>query len=386
MRDLTYLLCCVFVFSFLYSCSEKETTTTLETINIDYNNEVNVENSLTTNYFKSRKLIKLETTKESLISNISRLIVFDNYYFIFDQDTKSIYKFNEFGKYISKINRIGKGPGQYLKISDFTIDTKEKQIILLSNTPNDLMYFDLDFNFIKQTKNTEYYSYISTDQSSMYLINSLAKYDGNYISINHGDKHNEFLPVESFIKDKVFYSQRPNIIKSDHIYFFKVYDNIVYEVAENNVLPKYQIEFGEKAVGQNLIEENELMNIFQICSKEGLICRINDFREGDHYLTFGMWPFNKIVIYNKKEKIGQLFSTFYDPVTGLYLSEIIGYDGIGDDMMFLVRPEQFINNVLNNKNKEELVQDKLYASYKEIANSLTPSDNPILMVYSLNDN
>jgi hypothetical protein len=96
-----------------------------------------------------------------------------------------------------------------------------------------------------------------------------------------------------------------------------------------------------------------------------------------------MWPFNKIVIYNKKEKIGKLFSKFYDPETGLYLSNIIAYDGTGDEMIFIVPPSLFINNVLYFKNAKKMAKDTTYIKYKEIATTLTDNDNPILMVYSL---
>jgi len=383
MKIIINVLCCIFIISIISGCSEKKMETTTEIIKIDYKNEISSDSSLTTNYFKNRRLIKLETNDESLISTINRLIVFENNYFIFDENTQSIYKFNKVGKYISKIHRIGHGPGEYVNIIDFTIDIKKKQIIVLSNKPNALIYFDLDFNFLKQIKNkkAEYYKYISIDQSSIYLTNLLD--NGNYVSINSGSNHSEFLPIENFIKKKRSYSLHPNIIKSDYTYFFKVYDNIVYELIDNSVLPKYQIEFGDNTIKKSFIEENELRTIIQTCFEKKLIYRITDFRECNNYLTFGMGTGHKIVIYSKKEKISELFSHFYDPETGLYLSKIIGYDGPGDKMMFIVRARSFIGSVLHNKNADKLKQNKTYTQYKEIANKLTPTDNPILMIYSL---
>jgi|WetSurMetagenome_2_1015567.scaffolds.fasta_scaffold17247_5 hypothetical protein len=372
----------IIVFSFL-SCSNSHQTIPITEIIIDSKNEVDISRSLTTEYFKSRKLVKLETTDESLITLINRLIVYDNKYYIFDQQNKSIFVFDESGKYISKIHNIGKGPGEYIQLTDFTIDTKNKQIILLCDIPSCLIYYDLNGKYLNQKKNEKLIKYISAGQNSIFFVNFLITYNENYIGIQNESKYSEFLPVEDYIKNKDFYSFHPNIIRSDYTYFLKVYDDLVYELSDDNVVPKYQIVFGGKAIDKNIIKENELEKILEISSKEKLICRINDFRECDNYLMFGMYPYNKIAIYNKNEKVCRLFSGFYDPETGLYLSGYIAYDGPGDEMMFIVDPTSFVSNVLHIRKSKEAAQNKTYIRFKEEAEKLTDTDNPILMVYTL---
>lgn len=383
MRKIIFSSCFVtIVFSFL-SCSDNKPALPITEIIIDSKNEVDISRSLTTDYFKSRRLVKLETTDESLITRINRLIVYDNKYYIFDQQNKSVFIFDESGKYISKINNIGKGPGEYIQLTDFTIDTKNKQIILLCDIPSCLIYYDLDGKYLNQKKNEKLIHYISAGQNSIFFVNFLITYNENYIVIQNGSKYSEFLPVEDYIKNKDFYSIHPNIIRSDYTYFFKVYDNLVYELTDDNVVPKYKILFGNKAVDRSIINDNQLEKIMDISSKEDLICRIDEFRECENYLTFGMYPYSKIVIYNKNEKVCRLFSEFYDPETGLYLYSNIAHDGPGDEMMFLVDPTSFVTNVLHIKNPKEAAQNKTYIRFKEEAEKLKDTDNPVLMVYTL---
>jgi len=372
-------VCLVIISSFFLGCTNNKPDPPITEVIIDPKNEVAISQSLTTDYFRSRKLVRLETTNESLIAQINRLIVYENRYFIFDHQNKSIFIFDESGKYISKINSIGKGPGEYIQLSDFTIDVKNQRIVLLCDIPSCLIYYDINGQFLDQEKNSNLKRYIAADQDVLFFVNHFE----NYIGIRSGGKYSEFLKIEDYVINKEFYSFHPNIIRSNHTYFFKVYDNLVYELTDDNVLPAYKMLFEKKAVDKSLLLENELEEIVEICSKEEMICRISDFRECNGYLTFTMWPYRKIAIYNKKEKTCRLFSEFYDPETGLYLSGLIAHDGPGDEMIFEIDPMSFITNVLHIKDTNEMAQNETYIKYKEEAEKLNLADNPVLMVYSL---
>jgi hypothetical protein len=138
-----------------------------------------------------------------------------------------------------------------------------------------------------------------------------------------------------------------------------------------------------KSVDKSFIEKNDMEKIIMTSIENNWICRINDFRECDNFITFGLWPFTRIVIYDKQKKTSTLFSKFHDPEIGLYLSEMIGHDGDGSDMIFIVNPALFKNNVLNIKNMEVAVKNETYLKYKKVAENLAEIDNPILMVYSM---
>lgn len=83
-------------------------------------------------YFKSVQTIILETTDESLIGSINELQVFDGFIYILDRSiTKSLFVFDQGGRFVRKIGRSGNGPGEHIQLSDFTLDTENGFIFVL---------------------------------------------------------------------------------------------------------------------------------------------------------------------------------------------------------------------------------------------------------------
>lgn len=78
----------------------------------------------------SIRFIKLETTKECLITDIRSLIFHKNELIVCDNRNNEIYFFNRAGKYLRKISKKGSGPGEYLSISICLFD-QEKEIFTI---------------------------------------------------------------------------------------------------------------------------------------------------------------------------------------------------------------------------------------------------------------
>lgn len=155
-----------------------------------------------------------------------------------------------------------------------------------------MIYYDINGQFLDQEKLRDFPLFIASDQDVLFFGN----YSENYISIRSGGKYSEFLKIEDYLNDKLFYSPHPNIIRSNYTYFFTVYDNLVYMLTDDNVLPKYKMQFGNKAVDKRIIIENEVEEILKICREEEKISRISDFRECNDYLTFRMSSYSRIAI------------------------------------------------------------------------------------------
>src|SRR5690606_26101942 len=73
-------------------------------------------------FFSKAAYIPLETSANSMIGNISRLCYFRDQFFILDKKGNSILIFDKKGKFLDKIEAIGKGPGEYISLMDFAID------------------------------------------------------------------------------------------------------------------------------------------------------------------------------------------------------------------------------------------------------------------------
>lgn len=102
------------------------------------------------NDIKDIKFVPLETSTKCLISNIRKIIENEDYVFISDDKGKSILRYDKKGKYISKIERIGKGPGEYGEIFGFSLIPKTQELLILDFNFNKLLQYNYEGDFISR--------------------------------------------------------------------------------------------------------------------------------------------------------------------------------------------------------------------------------------------
>jgi hypothetical protein len=118
-----YLFIVLFI---LFSCCKEK---------INNNSLICIDNPQESKYlssvFKSFKIIRLETTDESLTGKIIVKIkkTKDAYYIACD--FRFLLKFDHNGKFIRKITHLGNGPGEYIQLNNFDISDSNDDILLL---------------------------------------------------------------------------------------------------------------------------------------------------------------------------------------------------------------------------------------------------------------
>ena len=127
-KDLVLLLALLFL-----SCSNvitgMFTNENCYIIDLDVEKEISI---LYSSIFKNVKTIILETDNDCLLGLITELQVFDGCIYVLDAYiAKSLFVFDMEGRFLHKIGSLGQGPGEYLKVSDFTIDIENRFIFLL---------------------------------------------------------------------------------------------------------------------------------------------------------------------------------------------------------------------------------------------------------------
>ena len=95
------------------SCGEKKS----DIVSIDLKNCVAPAEMFEPDF----EIIPLETTEESLIGEIEKVKLQDSCFFVEDNTQKAILIFDWKGKYLNKISRLGRGPGEYTNILDFDV-------------------------------------------------------------------------------------------------------------------------------------------------------------------------------------------------------------------------------------------------------------------------
>lgn len=76
--------------------------------------------------------VPLETTDSCLISNVSNLVMDDEFIFVENGKTQQIFQFTREGKFVRQLGRAGNGPGEYAPyaIESMTLDSSRREIYL----------------------------------------------------------------------------------------------------------------------------------------------------------------------------------------------------------------------------------------------------------------
>ena len=102
--------------------------------------------------FSDIKYVKLETTKESLIKYIKKVLNFDGKLLVVDGAMNSLLLFDKDGRFIKKIAGQGKGPGEYAYLTNATVDKKGKRLFILDDFSSHLLTYDFEGNYLESIK------------------------------------------------------------------------------------------------------------------------------------------------------------------------------------------------------------------------------------------
>jgi len=168
---------------FIVGCKRRVSTDSITCIN---GMNINAEKYVSS-VFPNYEIIRLETVGESLIGqNINKIRKNDNKYFI-SSDKKELIVFDNQGKFLGRIEKIGVGPGEYTSLRDFDVLPNGNIVIL---DVNKLLFYSITGEFIKaiplditcfniKVIDNDNFLICATSQSHIiYLINS----DGQILS------------------------------------------------------------------------------------------------------------------------------------------------------------------------------------------------------------
>lgn len=79
-------------------------------------------------FVESISYIPLETSDESLMARVSEIIIKDTYIYAVDSEQKIVFIFDKKGRFVSKLDRRGEGPDEYLSMQGVLVDDEETAI------------------------------------------------------------------------------------------------------------------------------------------------------------------------------------------------------------------------------------------------------------------
>jgi hypothetical protein len=247
MKKYFLLLCCV---AFIYGCKEN-VTTQYDSMQVEIEWGKN-DQILLSDIVDSIAYIPLETTDKSLIGRIDKVVCSDDYVYILDAEVStSIFVFDYSGRHISVINDIGKGPGEFMKITDFCCNNKG-EVFVYDAGLNKVIRFGISGKFAGQEMKIDFYadfiSYLDSTKTFLFYSCYREQEDRhNLIEANQEGKIiNRFMQFDKAVNtdNTVMSPFNFSPINDSKISFFDTYSNNLYSYNGQQIYSDYQFDFG----------------------------------------------------------------------------------------------------------------------------------------------
>lgn len=235
-------------------------------------------------YLYNMEFIPLETTKQSLFGNISKLTITDSSYIILDDDTKSVLFFSPLGKFIKKINKNGN-----LRTSTFVFDEVKKNVIIIFENNNKSHFEIHNYNSIGDHLEQVYDDNINFEElhnkivfnENIYWIKNITSNSKTvpsfyYTQYNSSKETTSAIPLDSLTSYGIYrltkdlgYSKPPKIFDSTFFYSTPLQHKL-YKVnaANGKATLLYQLILPAKfGINDSLIQINDEKTMDQTLSK-----------------------------------------------------------------------------------------------------------------------
>ncbi len=200
---------------------------------------------------KNPTFIQLDTLKNALFGDIGMISVNNDTIYIFDVwYTKSLFSYTSNGKFINKISRIGRGPGEYTTPTDFFRNATNGEISILDWTTRKILTYDKFGNFTREVKfHNQLTSFYILD-NIIYGLNTNPSHPGEQMLNCYDLNGNSFLsglPAQNTNCDGgINLSLGGNFVKSENEVRFTISErSTVYSLKDDIIKPFIKLQYSD---------------------------------------------------------------------------------------------------------------------------------------------
>lgn len=376
MKITTITLCCLFL---LCGCRNSAKNFSIDSDNALTIAAPTIEESFEdTTYLRNVRTVILETNDESIIASMDRISTENDILFIFDAKQMKIFLFDMTGKFIDKVAHIGQGPGEYVQISDFALDIEKKQIVLLCDIPNKIMYYTYDGVFVKEEKMEHYYSQIAIGDKCICLdrmsSNGLEDYQLLVLNKETGGKEEWIKQLN--IENRLFIAGN-SLSKGKDLLYTRRFDNSIYKSDKGRVRKEYSIDFKKHSFPERLMNEKDAGIISKECRENEYNYSIVNATSCDKYLLFktnlGMY------IHDKESNTTKGFKEVLNTKLNIPFHSYMLLENTQNIICSIDDPS-YIKRFIERLSEKEK-QNPKYSEHAKIAKELVDENNPVLFIY-----
>jgi hypothetical protein len=335
--------------------------------------------------------ISLETNQDLLLDDIIKIDHRNNYIYVADRF--SMYKFNENGNLLKKMNKLGPGSEEYLAISDFEI-VNDDLFWILSRKNQTLYEFTWDGKLTNSIK-LNYWA------SKMYLISPelLCLYIGNEM-----DNNNQHQLKIINLTTKELVSNQINIDKkkahylhvhslnnfsrsmNNNMYYFNIFEDIIYTLNDDTISPVYHINIRNNNIPDSFFDGEyvDVQDFFQSLFNANYAYGTTLFVEYENAYLFSYY-YDKICHFSfiRKETNESFIDckTIIEDVVLLgypvNLSNVTPFIQKNNELIFPIHPFDIIQYAESNMNLDDLNKIKQKIKFSD------DDQNPVLLVLKM---
>lgn len=321
------------------------------------------------------EFVPLETRDDCLIGRIDVVKKRANRYYVKSQS--SLYIFDEGGKFLSKINNVGQGPGEYKAICDFDADAE--QVYLLA--PDKLMYYGLDGKLRKEVAVELAWGTIRRIKGGFLGYAGQPMSDGNGLA--YMDEEGKVLKSAMPLDEHSGSSLRIDwpAYKKGHY---------IHQVSRSNELYVFDAD-AEEFYTMQAIDDGKALSADEYADESKAVKSRSDI-EGVSLFGFTgsssqlIWATMEkknvsLCVYDKQKKTAFRFSllelkddvTFAENFEGMMLMGVLAYNDSDDDNLVSYVDAELLREV------EPAKDSKFAAAYKKLKD-LPEDSNPVLVL------
>ena len=324
------------------------------------------------------KFIFLETTENSLIAKIDKVIVYGELIFILDSFiAESVLVFDIGGKFIQKLSSRGEGPGQYQKPLDIFIEND--QVWMIDNG-REIKVFDLKgmlidnykldaFSALKFQKynDSDFFAFVSGDME-----------DNLIVADNNLNRIHSYFPYVDREIDMIILNSMFKSYDSGDIIYRRNYNDTLYSIKKDGIIRPYKfINYGNLGIDYQSFLNLKSSDSQNTSSNKYAHTSVYSENLRNEVLAFSYNSEFWISIFDKKNENSILFrySNYQNDLTFENDFNIIG--NTANDFIFQLSPQSIkISQEKILSNSFEGFSPEFFQKIKQ----LSQDDNPILML------
>lgn len=385
------------------SCSQNTTENNNDTKFFDINFEEALSNKkdyLLSEIASDIQYVKLETNDSCLIRPVVRYFFTDE--FIFVRNFDHILKFSREGKYLQRIGKSGRGPGEIDLIRSMSVIPEKRLIVVQLNYQRKLYHFSFDGEFLKEIDFDRNISYIKVCQDGRYILQERGaggyeKYSfclatDAWDTLSHVENYTRWENKSNMVISVGYPSFESFYEANGTMYMKDMYNDTIYYVDNSQLRPAYFLNMGEFRLPGELRPEKlgpDLISRFNENSGKYFFGTLHE-SAGKIFLAAHCYKDSpsRYVVYDKATGTATYLSGGGDPAKGFIddlngITEFWPIGSAGGNHVFMTASVMSLQKQIKENGARSAKFPEKQKELEEMIMSMDPTDNPVLVMVTL---